>query len=324
MVFKTWITESLGVEYPIIQGAMLWLSTAELAAAVSNAGGLGIIAAHNFPTAEEFRQEIRKMRSLTDKPFAINITLMPTRRTINWEEYIIVTGEEGVKIIETSGRSPDPYMAWLKQTRAIIIHKAARIRDIKTAERLGVDAVTIVGCEAGGHPGMENIGSAVLIPIAVDSAEVPVIAAGGFGDARGLVAALALGAEGILMGTRFMASKECPLHPGIKELLLKTSESDTMMIERSINNAARVIRTDFTSKVLEMEEKGASLEELFPLINGSRIKQSYLSGDANDSILYCGQAAGLIHNIPTVKEIMDSIIREARLIGERLHGVGLL
>ena len=320
-MFKTWITETLGVKYPIIQGAMLWISGAELASAVSNAGGLGIIGAGSFFTAEEFQREIQKMEALTDKPFGVNITLMPTKRPVNWEEYLCAAIEEGVKIIETSGRSPEPYMELLKQSGATILHRVARIKDAQTAERLGVDAVSVLGFEAGGHPGMEDVTSLIRIPKTVDSLNIPVIAAGGFGDARGLVAALALGAEGILMGTRFMASKESPLHPKIKELFLQTKETDTMIIDRSIRNESRVIKTDFSSKVLEMEEKGATLDELFPLISGSRIKESYASGDVNDAILYCGQVIGLIDETPSVKDIIDSIVEGAELVYQRLNNM---
>lgn len=302
---------------------MLWLSRPELAAAVSNAGGLGIIDALSSPTAEDFRQEIRQMKSLTDKPFAVNITLMPTRRPINREEYINAALEEGVNIFETSGRSPEPYMEWLKAARVKLLHKVARIRDAKTAERLGVDAVTIVGCEAGGHPGTEDVTSLTLIPRAVGSLKIPIIAGGGFSDGRGLVAALALGAEGVIMGTRFMASQECPMHPKIKELLLHTRETDTIMIERSIKNGARVIKTDFSLKVARMETRGATLAELYPLINGARIKKAYTSGDTNDSILYCGQVVGSINKILSVREIIDGIMSDAKAALERLNKMGI-
>ncbi len=318
-MLKTWITQELGVQYPIIQGAMLWLSRAELVSAVANAGGLGIMAAGSFFTAEELRQEIRKTKVLTDKPFAVNITLMPTKRQIVWEEYINAALEEGVNIIETSGRSPEPYMEWLKAAKVKTMHKVARIKDAQTAERLGVDAVTIIGYEAGGHPGMEDVSSLVRISQAVDTLKIPVIAGGGFADGRGLAAALALGAQGMVMGTRFMLSKECPLHPRIKELLLRTGEADTVIVERSIRNAARVVNTEFARKVLEMEARGATLEELFPVLDGSSIMRSFLtSGDTNDSIIYCGQAVGLIHEELSVKEIIDGIINEARLILQRL------
>ena len=312
-----------GIEYPIIQGAMLWLSRAELVAAVSNAGGLGIIAALTFPTARELREEIKKTKSLTDKPFAVNITLLPTLQQINYEEYIDAAIEEGVNIIETAGRSPKPYIKQLKDAGVKVMHKVARVKNVKTAERLGVDAVTIVGFEAAGHPGMDDVTSLVLIPLAVDAVNIPVIAGGGIADARGFVAALALGAEGVLMGTRFMVSKECPLHPKIVQWLLQARETDTLMIERSIKNAARVMKTDFAQRVLEMEEKGATLEQLLPMISGDRSKRSYISGDVNDAAIACGQVVGLIHEIPTVRESIEGIINEARLIGQRLYKIGM-
>ncbi len=322
-MFKTRITEMLGIEHPIIQGAMQWLSRAEIVSAVSNAGGLGIISSLSFSTPIELQQEIKKTKSMTDKPFAVNITMLPTIRPVNYEEYINAAIEEGINIIETAGRSPEPYMKLLKDAKITVLHKCARVRDTRTAERVGVDAVTILGFEAAGHPGMEDVTSLVRIPLTVDSVKIPVIAAGGIGDARGFVAALALGAEGILMGTRFMASKECNVHPKIKEWLLSASETDTLMIERSIKNAARVMKTDFSQGVLEMEEKGATLEELLPLISGDRGKRSYASGDVNDAVIACGQVAGLIHEVPSVKEIIDGIISEARLIGQRLHDMGI-
>jgi len=320
---KTKITELLGIKYPIIQGALQLLARAELASAVSNAGGLGVVAAASFTDAEELREEIRKTKSLTDQPFAVNFSLMPTRRPLAWEEFMTVALEEGVSILETSGRSPEPYLELLRSARVKVMHKVARIRDARTAERLGVDAVSIIGYEAGGHPGMEDIGSLVLIPSAVDSLKIPVIAGGGIADGRGLVAALALGAEGVVMGTRFMVSQECPIHSRIKELLQQTMETDTMIIERSIRNAARVIKTDFSQKVLDMEAKGATLEELLPMLAGERIKSSYASGAADDSIIYCGQGVGLIHDIPTVREIIDGIMNEAKAIKKRLDGVGI-
>jgi len=322
-MFKTRITEMLNIKHPILQGAMQWLSRAELVAAVSNAGGLGIISSLTFPTAKELRQEIKKTKGMTRKPFAVNITLMPTARPINYEEYINAAIEEGVNIIETAGRSPKPYMKLLTDARVTVLHKCARVRDAKTAERVGVNAVTIVGFEAGGHPGMEDVTSFVRIPMTVDAVKIPVIAGGGITDARGFVAALALGAEGVVMGTRFMASKECNIHPQIRECLLQATETDTLMIERSIKNAARVLKTDFSQKVLDMEGKGATLEELLPYITGQRGKQAFEEGDVNAGIIHCGQVVGLIHDIPTVKEIIDGIISEARLIGKRLNDIGL-
>ncbi|GAH93922.1 unnamed protein product, partial [marine sediment metagenome] len=259
----------------------------------------------------------------TDKPFAVNITLLPTLQQINYEEYIDAAIEEGVNIIETAGRNPRPYMKQLRDGGVKVMHKVARVKNVKTAERLGVDAVTIVGFEAAGHPGMDDVTSLVLIPLAVDAVNIPVIAGGGIADARGFIAALALGAEGVLMGTRFMVSKECPLHPKIVQWMLQAKETDTLMIERSIKNAARVMKTDFAQRVLEMEEKGATLEQLLPMISGDRSKRSYISGDVNDAAIACGQVVGLIHEIPTVRESIEGIINEARLIGQRLYKMGM-
>ncbi len=323
-MFKTRVTEMFGIEYPIIQGAMMWLSRAELVAAVSNAGGLGIIAALTFPTAQELREEIKKTRSLTDKPFAVNITLLPTIRPRSLEDYIDVAIEEGVGIIETAGRNPRQYMRQLREGGVKVMHKVASVKAVKTAERVGVDAVTIVGFEEGGNAGMDDVTSSVLIPIAVDSVSIPVIAAGGIGDGRGFVAALALGAEGVLMGTRFMMSQECPLHPNIKQRLLEATEKDTLMIMRSINNPERVVTTNFARSVLEMEEKGTSLEELLPMIDGLRQKKALDKGDANEAMIPCGQVVGLIHEIPTAGEIIEDIIDEAKLIGQRLNNIGIL
>jgi nitronate monooxygenase len=308
-MFKTRITELFGIKYPIVQGALLWLSRAELVAAVSNAGGLGTISALTFPDAEELREEIKRTRSLTI-------------RTVDYQRYFDIAIEEGVNIIETAGRSPEPYVKRLKEAKVKVMHKVARVKDAKTAERLGVDAVTIVGFEAAGHPGMDEVTSLVLIPVTVDAVKIPVIAGGGIGDGRGFAAALALGAEGVLMGTRFMASKECPLHPEITRWMVDARETDTLMIERSIKNAARVMKTEFSQRVLELEETGATLEELLPFISGDRSRESYLSGDVNDSVIACGQVVGLINELPSVKEIIDGIISEAGLITKRLYEIG--
>ena len=300
---------------------MMWLSRAELVAAVSNAGGLGIMASLTFPTAEELRQEIKKTKSMTDKPFAVNVTLLPTARTVNLEEYFNVAIDEGVGIIETAGRNPEPYIKLLKEAKVKIMHKVARVRDVKTSERLGVDAVTIVGFEAAGHPSMEDVASSVRVPISADAVKIPVIAGGGIGDARGFVAALALGAEGVVMGTRFMASKECLAHPKIKQWMLQATEKDTLMIQRSIDNPDRVMRTDFAQSVLEMEGKGATLEELLPLISGLRGKQALDDGDINKGAIPCGQAVGLIHDIPSVREIIEGVINEAKVIAQHLYSI---
>jgi nitronate monooxygenase len=320
-MLKTRITEMLGIEYPLIQGAMQWLAVPELASAVSNAGGLGILSSAIFPTAEELRQGIRQTRSMTDKPFAVNITLLPTFRPVSHEEYIEATIEEGVCIIETSGRSPEPYMKQLKEANVTIMHKCARVKDVKTAERLGADAVTIVGFEAGGAPGMEDVTSLVHIPIAVDAVKIPVIAGGGIGDGRGLVAALALGAEGVTMGTRFVASRECLAHPKIKEWLIQAGENDTVMINRTFSNPERVLKTELSLKVLQLEEEGATLEDLLPMITGLRGKLALDIGDVTEGVIACGEIVGLIHDIPRVSDIIKNIISQAQAVGQHLHKV---
>ena len=317
-MFQTRVTKLLGIEYPVIQGAMMWLSRAEMVAAVSNAGGLGNLAAMTFPTAKELREEIKKTQSLTDKPFAINITLLPTTKPRSLEEYIAAAIEEGVTIIETAGRNPRQYMKQMREGGVKVMHKVASVKAARTAERIGVDAVTIVGFEEGGNPGMDDVTTLVLVPRTVDALEIPIIAGGGIGDGRGLVAALALGAEAALMGTRFMLSQECPLHVNIKQRLIEASEKDTMMIMRSISNPERVVATDFARSVLEMEDKGTSLEELLPMIDGRRQKRALDKGVADEAMIPCGQVVGLMDDMPTIKEIFDDIIKEARTIGKRL------
>lgn len=321
-MFKTKITEMLGIEYPILAGPMAYLSGAELVSAVSNAGGLGILVSTTHPTPDELREEIKKTKSMTDKPFAVNVTLLPSARPIKYEDYISAALEEGINIIETSGRSPEPYMQLLKDAKAIVFHRATRTRDIKTAERVGAHAATIVGIEAAGHPGEEDVTSMIRIPAAVDAVNIPVIAAGGIADARGFVAALALGAEGVLMGTRFMASKECMINPKVKEWVLGLAENETMLIQRSIKNSTRVARTEYTQKIEEMEQKGATLEELLPLISGQRGSNAYETGDVSGAVMTIGQSAGLVHEVLSVKEIIDNIISEAKVITERLQKLG--
>jgi len=321
-MFKTRVTELFGIEYPIIQGALGGgLATPELVSAVSNAGGLGILTSLNYATSEELRQEIKKTKTLTDKPFAVNVTLLPTMRPVNYEEYFSTAVEEGVGIIETSGRSPEPYMKLLKDAGAKVMHKIGSARHARTAERIGVDAVSVVSFEAAGHPLPDDVASSVLIPACADAVKIPVIVAGGVADARGFVSSLALGAEGVLMGTRFTISKECALHPKAKEWLLQLSEADTMIIHKAINNTERVIKTDFAQKILEMEDKGAPLEEILPLISGEKVREAYNSGDISDALFTVGQVVGLVRDIPSVKEIIEGIINEAGLIVQRLQSL---
>lgn len=319
-MFKTRVTELFGIKYPIIQGGMQWVARAELSSAVSNAGGLGIITALTFPTPEELASEIKRMRELTDKPFGVNITLIPTLRPVNYEEYIDVIIREDVGIVETAGRNPEPYMSRLKSAGIKVIHKCTAVRFAKKAEATKCDVVSIDGFECAGHPGEEDVTSLVLIPLAVDAVTIPVVASGGFADGRGLVAALALGAEGVNMGTRFMATQEAPVHPKVKEGLIRASERDTLLVMRSLRNTRRVLRNTVAEKVDEMEKCGAALEQMSSLLSGERAKELLQSGELDWGLQTVGQVVGLVRDIPTVKELIASIINEAReIIQGRLY-----
>ncbi|BBB32233.1 nitronate monooxygenase [Thermotomaculum hydrothermale] len=313
-MFKTKVTETLGIKYPIIQGGMMWLSKAELASAVSNAGGLGIITALSFDKPEKLADEIDKCKSLTDKPFGVNITFLPTLRPVNYDAYIDVIIEKGIKIMETAGRNPEPYMKKLKDAGIKVIHKCTSIRHAKKAEAIGCDFVSIDGFECAGHPGEDDVTSLILIPRAADELNIPVIASGGFGDARGFLAALALGAEGVNMGTRFVATKEAPAHENIKKKLVEAKETDTILVERSLKNTLRALKNKHALKIKEMEEKGATLEELAPLLSGLRGLKALQTGELDDALFACGQVVGLINDIPTVKELIEGIISEAEKI----------
>ena len=317
-MFKTKVTEMLNIEYPIIQGGMQWVSRAELVSAVSNAGGLGILSALTFSSPEQLAAEIRKTKELTDKPFGVNLTILPTLRPINYDAYIDAILQEGVRILETAGRSPEPYMEQLKKAGAKVIHKCTAVRFARTAQRVGCDVVSIDGFECAGHPGEEDVTSLILIPRTVDSVDIPVIACGGFGDGRGLVAALALGASGVAMGTRFLASQEAPVHPQVKQWLVQSSERDTMLVQRSLRNTGRVLRNATAERVSELEKQGATLEELAPLLSGERGLEVYKTGELDRGLVACGQVVGLIQHIPTVKQLIEDIIHEAEEIVSRL------
>lgn len=319
-MFKTRITEMLGIQHPILQGGMQWLAKAELVAAVSNAGGLGFITAVSFSTPDELRAEIRKTRALTDKPFGVNISMLPVFMPGDLTEiYMDVACEEGIPVIETAGRNPEPYIAKLKSAGVKLIHKVPAVRFAKKAESIGVDAVTVVGFECGGHPGMDDVPSLIVLPKAALALSIPVIAAGGFCDGRSLVAALSLGAEAILMGTRFMASAESPMHDNFKQWMVEAQETDTMIVERSIRNAARIMKNEAAQTVARMEAEGAGLSELLPVIAGKVGLEAYLSGDIQRGTIACGQVVGRIHEIKSVREIMDDIIAEAESVVARLE-----
>jgi len=318
-MFKTRVTEMLGIEYPIIVGVMQAITRAEMVAAAADAGIFGILPSATFQSKDELREEIRKIKSLTNKPFGVNINLFPMLVPVSIEEYIDTVLEEGVKVIETSGRSPAPYVERIKSGGAIHMHKCARVRDVRTAARVGADIVEIVGFECGGHPSMEEVTTLVLLPQAVDAVDIPVIGGGGFGDARGFIACLALGAEGVLMGTRFLATKECPLHENFKRTFIEAAETATVIAQRSIGEPIRVLRNETAEEVLEKEKQGATLEDLIPLIAGATAREAWAKGDVAHGLLACGQVVGLVHEIPTIKEVVESIISGAQQILERLN-----
>lgn len=321
-MFQTRLTRLLGIKFPIIQGGLQWLATADLAAAVSEAGGLGIISSLSFPGRAPLKDEIRRLKGMTSRPFGVNLSMLPElTKGDRTEEILEVILEEKVPVVETSGRSPEPFIQRLKNEGIKLIHKVPSVRFAQKAESVGADAVTVVGFECGGHPGMDDITSMVLIPSVANSVRIPVVAGGGIADGRGLVASLALGADGVLMGTRFVATRECPAHPRIKEWFVRGRETDTLVIQRSIRNAARVIRNRAAETALEIEQKGATLEEILEVVKGKMGRKPLLEGDLESAIIACGQSVGLIHEITSVREVVDGIIRQAGDLIERLNAV---
>lgn len=316
-MFKTELTERLNIQYPIIQGGMMWISKAELASCVSNAGGLGIITALTFDTPEKLANEIDKTKNLTDKLFGVNLTFLPTLKPVNYDAYIDVIIDKGIKVIETAGRNPERYMQKFKDNKITVIHKCTSVRHALKAEKIGCDFVSIDGFECAGHPGENDVTSLILIPRAKDELKIPVIASGGFADGRGLVAALALGAEGINLGTRFVGTVEAPAHENIKKRLLEAKETDTMLVERSLKNTIRVLRNPHAEKIFEMEQNGATLQELAPLLSGLRGLKAIRTGDMDDALFACGQSVGLIYDIPTVEDLITKIVNEAKQIVEQ-------
>jgi putative enoyl-[acyl-carrier-protein] reductase II len=322
-MFETRLTQLLGIKYPIIQGGLQWFATAQLASAVSEAGGLGIISSLTFPDQNRLRKEIRQIREMTEKPFGVNLSMLPElMKDDRTEEILQIIVEEEVPVVETSGRSPEPFIQKLKRAGIKLIHKVPSLRFAQKAESIGADAVIIVGFECGGRPGMDDVTSLVLIPSVAESVRIPVIAGGGIADARGFLAALALGAEGVLMGTRFIATYECPAHPRIKEWFVRARETDTVVIHRSIRSAARVIKNRTTEKTLSMEKRGASLEELMKVISGHMGQKALQEGDWEEAVIGCGQCVGLIHEIKSVREVIEEIVQGAQAILRKLNTQG--
>ncbi|MFZ5733454.1 MAG: NAD(P)H-dependent flavin oxidoreductase [Pseudomonadota bacterium] len=318
-MLKTRFTELAGVEHPIVQGGMQWVGRAELVAAVANAGALGFITALTQPTPEDLTKEIKRCREMTDKPFGVNLTILPAIKPPPYAEYRQAIIESGIKIVETAGNKPQEHVDEFKKHGVKVVHKCTSVRHALSAERMGVDAISIDGFECAGHPGEDDTPGLILIPCAADKVKIPMIASGGFGDARGLVAALALGAEGINMGTRFMCTKESPIHQHIKEQIVANDERATELIFRTMRNTSRVAKNVVSTKVVGMEKEGVTFEQIKDLVAGARGRTVYEKGDPDAGIWSAGQVQGLIHDIPSCAELVSRIVREAEeIIRQRL------
>ncbi|WP_280521615.1 NAD(P)H-dependent flavin oxidoreductase [Pyruvatibacter mobilis] len=320
-MLKTRFTEMFGVEHPIVQGGMQWVGKAPLVAAVANAGGLGFITALTQPTPEDLAKEIARCKEMTDKPFGVNLTILPAIKPPPYAEYRAAIIESGVKIVETAGYKPQEHVDHFKEHGIKVIHKCTAVRHALSAERMGVDAISIDGFECAGHPGEDDIPGLILIPAAADKVKIPMIASGGFGDARGLVAALALGAEGINMGTRFCATQEADIHDKVKQQMIENDERSTNLIFRTLHNTARVAKNAVSDEVVAKEREGAKFEDIQHLVSGQRGKVVYSEGDPDHGIWSAGLVQGLIHDIPTVQELLTRIVTEAEgIIRGRLSG----
>jgi len=318
---RTHITELFSIRYPIIQGGMHHVGLADLAAAVSNAGGLGIITALTQKTPEMLAEEIARCHELTDKPFGVNLTFLPAVTEPDYPGYIDAIIEGGVKIVETAGNNPQKWLPQLQNNGIKVIHKCTSVRHARKAERIGCDAVSVDGFECAGHPGEDDVPNFILLPRAAEELSIPFVASGGMADARSLVAALALGAEGINMGTRFVATKEAPVHENVKQAIVDASELDTRLIMRPLHNSERVLINSAVARLIEKEEAlgdDIKFDDIREEVAGvySRVMQE---GDVEAGVWSCGMAAGLINDIPTVHQLIDDIIREAgELVTQRL------
>jgi NADH:quinone reductase (non-electrogenic) len=313
---KTRITELFGIEHPIIQGGMHYVGFAELAAAVSNAGGLGIITGLTQKTPADLANEIKRCREMTDKPFGVNLTFLPTVSSPDYPGYIKAIIEGGVKAVETAGNNPQKWMPVLHEAGIKVIHKCTSVRHSLKAESIGCDAVSVDGFECGGHPGEDDIPNFILLPRAAEELKIPFVASGGMADGRSLVAALALGAEGMNLGTRFIATKEAPVHQNVKDAIVAASELDTRLVMRSLRNTERVLNNAATQSLLAKEKAlGADLkfEDIMTEVAGVYPK-IMKTGDMNAGVWSCGMVAGLIHDIPSVQELIDRIMSEAETI----------
>ena len=322
MTLSTKFTETFGVEHPIAQGGMQWVGRAELVAAVANAGALGFLTALTQPTPADLSREIQKTRELTDKPFGVNLTILPAINPPPYEEYRQVIVDEGIKIVETAGSNPAPHLPMFHDNGIKVLHKCTSVRHAVKAQSLGVDGISIDGFECAGHPGEDDVPGLVLIPAAADQIEIPMIASGGFADARGLVAALALGADGINMGSRFMCTQESCIHQNVKEAIVAGNELGTELIFRSLHNTARVASNAVSREVVQILKGGGQFDDVKDLVAGTRGRRVFDEGDVDAGIWTVGTAMGLINDIPTVGELVSRIVTEAEeIISGRLGGM---
>ncbi len=315
MALKTRFTELLGIEHPIVQGGMMWVGRAELAAAVSNAGALGILTALTQPTPDDLRREIDRCRTMTDKPFGVNLTILPSVNPPPYAAYRQAIIDSGITIVETAGHKPQEHVDEFKAHGVKVIHKCTAVRHALSAERMGVDAISIDGFECAGHPGEDDIPGLILIPAAADRVTIPMIASGGFGDGRGLAAALALGADGINMGTRFCATKEAPIHDNVKQLIVANDERGTNLIFRKFHNTGRVARNSVSDEVVAISAReGAVFADVQPLVSGARGRIALETGDIDAGLVWAGQVQGLIHDVPSCAELVGRIVADAEAI----------
>lgn len=318
-MLRTRFTEKFGVEHPIVQGGMMWVGRAELVAAVANAGGLGFITALTQPTPDDLRREIARTKALTDKPFGVNVTILPSINPPPYAEYVRAIIDSGIKIVETAGSNPEPFLPYYKDAGIKVLHKCTSVRHALKAERIGVDGVSIDGFECAGHPGEDDVPGLVLIPAAARELTIPMIASGGIADARGLVAALALGADGVNMGTRFLCTQESSIDQKVKEKIVANSERDTQLIFRTMRNTARVADNEISRKVVEIEKSGGTFDDVRDLVAGARGRRVFEEGDLDAGIWSVGLCQGLIHDIPTCAALIGRMVTEAeQLITARL------
>lgn len=321
MKLQTRVTELLEIEYPIIQGGMMWVGRAELASAVSNAGGLGILTALTQPTPEDLVKEIQRCRDQTDKPFGVNLTILPSVNPPPYAEYRQAIIESGIKIVETAGGKPQEHIHEFKKYGIKILHKCTSVRHAISAEKMGADIISIDGFECAGHPGEDDVPGLVLIPAAANQITIPMIASGGIADGRGLVAALALGAEGINMGTRFCATKEAPIHETIKQFIVNNDERSTHLIFRKFHNTGRVAKNSVSDRVVEISSQlNSQFEDIRGYVSGIKGRQALETGDLNAGLIWAGQVQGLIQDIPSCHELLQRIVSDAnQIIRERLN-----